>query len=43
MAAHGVFFADWLQKSGATPVASTNATLKISGGVQSWQIVRFSP
>jgi len=41
MAAHGVVFANWLQQSGATFVASTNAMLKITGGVQSWRIVRF--
>jgi hypothetical protein len=37
----GVKFADWLQKSGATSIAATNAMLKVSGGVQSWQLVRF--
>lgn len=31
----------WLQKSGAELVASTNAALKISTGVQSWHVVRF--
>ena len=43
MAGHGVTFADWLQKTGALPVASTNALLKINGGEQSWQLVRFEP
>jgi hypothetical protein len=42
MEAHGVSFDDWLQKSGASFVASTNAMLKITGGVQSWQLVRFA-
>jgi hypothetical protein len=37
----GVSFDDWLQKSGAEFIASTNATLKITSGPQSWQIVRF--
>jgi hypothetical protein len=41
LAAHGVTFAEWLQKTGAIPVASTNAMLKINGGMQSWQLVRF--
>lgn len=41
LAAHGIDFADWLQKTGATPVASTNALLKINGGMQSWRLVRF--
>ena len=41
MAGHGVSFDDWLQKSGATFIASTNAMLKIAGGEQSWQVVRF--
>lgn len=41
LAWQGVAFADWLQKTGATPVAATNALLKINGGMQSWQLVRF--
>ena len=41
MVAHGIAFDDWRQQSGATLVASTNATLKISGSAQSWQIVRL--
>ena len=32
---------DWLQKSGAELVASTNATLKVSEGPQQWFIVRL--
>jgi hypothetical protein len=32
---------DWLQKSGAELVASTNATLKVSEGPQAWYVVRF--
>jgi hypothetical protein len=31
----------WLQKSGAELVATTNATVKISEGLQSWYVVRF--
>jgi hypothetical protein len=31
----------WLQKSGAELVATTNATLKISEGLQPWYVVRF--
>jgi hypothetical protein len=37
----GVPFDDWLQKSGAEFIASTNVMLKIASGLQSWQIVRF--
>jgi hypothetical protein len=37
----GVSFNDWLQKSGAEFIASTNAMLKINSGPQSWQVVRF--
>jgi hypothetical protein len=43
LAAHGMSFDDWLQNSGATRIASTNAMLKINGGVQSWQLVEFKP
>jgi len=32
---------DWLQKSGAEWIATTNAVLKISGGEQQWHVVRF--
>jgi hypothetical protein len=32
---------DWLQKSGAELVATTNATLKIGEGLQPWYVVRF--
>ena len=31
----------WLQKTGTEPVASTNATLKVSEGPQQWFVVRF--
>lgn len=41
LAAQGVSCEDWRQKSGATFIASTNALLKVNGGMQSWQIVRF--
>jgi|SRR5882724_3166452 len=34
---------DWLQKSGAELVSSTNATLKVSEGPQPWFLVRFKP
>jgi hypothetical protein len=39
--AQGMSFNDWLQKMGASSVASTNIILKVSAGPQSWQIVRF--
>jgi hypothetical protein len=32
---------EWLQKSGAELVATTNATVKISEGLQPWYVVRF--
>jgi hypothetical protein len=38
---HGVTLDDWLQKSGAELVASTNATEKVSEGPQEWFVVRF--
>jgi hypothetical protein len=41
LAERGISFDDWLQKSGAEFIASTNAMLKITSGTQSWQIVRF--
>lgn len=41
LAGHGLAFTNWLQQTGAIPVASTNAMLKINGGLQSWQLVRF--
>jgi hypothetical protein len=31
----------WLEQSGAELVATTNATLKVSEGVQPWYVVRF--
>ena len=34
-------FEDWLQKSGAELVATTNATLKLNEGSQPWHLVRF--
>jgi len=37
----GTTLADWLQRSGAELVASTNATLKVSEGPQAWHVVRF--
>ncbi|MGB7746441.1 MAG: hypothetical protein WBN75_04060 [Verrucomicrobiia bacterium] len=33
----------WLQQSGAELVATTNATLKVSEGLQPWYVVRFKP
>lgn len=39
--AQGMSFEDWRQKSGAEFIASTNIMLKITCGVQSWEIVRF--
>ena len=33
----------WLQNSGAELVATTNATLTVSQGLQSWYVVRFKP
>ncbi|HTA94628.1 MAG TPA: hypothetical protein VK769_00745, partial [Verrucomicrobiae bacterium] len=32
---------DWLKKSGAELIATTNAVLKVSGGEQQWHVVRF--
>jgi len=37
----GTTLDDWLQKSGAELIASTNATLKVSEGPQAWHVVRF--
>jgi hypothetical protein len=34
---------DWLQKSGAELVGITNATLKVTEGVQPWYLARFKP
>lgn len=39
----GMTLDDWLRKSGAEVVASTNATLKVSEGPQQWSVVRFKP
>ena len=33
----------WLQQSGAELVATTNATVKVSEGLQPWYVVRFKP
>ena len=33
----------WLQQSGTELVATTNATLKVSEGLQPWYVVRFKP
>ena len=41
--ANGTTLGDWLQKSGAELVASTNATLKVSEGPQRWFVVKFKP
>jgi hypothetical protein len=38
---HGATIDSWLQKSGAELVGTTNATLKISEGLQPWYVVRF--
>lgn len=38
---NGVRLDDWLQKSGAELVATTNATLKVGEGAQPWYVVRF--
>lgn len=34
---------EWMKKSGAELVASTNATLKVSEGPQQWFVVRLNP
>jgi hypothetical protein len=39
----GTTLDNWLQKSGAELVASTNATLKVSEGPQPWFVVRIKP
>ncbi len=33
----------WLQQSGAELFATTNATLKVTEGLQPWYVVRFKP
>ncbi|HXE42088.1 MAG TPA: hypothetical protein VN516_03600, partial [Candidatus Baltobacteraceae bacterium] len=38
---HNMTIDDWLQKSGAELVASTNATLKVSEGPQPWFVARL--
>jgi hypothetical protein len=40
---HGLTIDDWLKKSGAELAGTTNATLKVSEGPQSWFVVRFKP
>jgi hypothetical protein len=35
--------AAWLEKSGAELIAATNATLKVTEGLQPWYVVRFKP
>jgi hypothetical protein len=40
---HNMTFDAWLQQSGAELVATTNATLKVSEGLQPWYVVRFNP
>jgi hypothetical protein len=39
----GISFDDWLQKSGAKLVGTTDAMLKIASGMQTWYLVRFEP
>lgn len=39
----GVALDDWLEKTGAEIVGTTNATLKVSEGPQPWYVVRFKP
>jgi hypothetical protein len=38
---HNTTLGAWLQQSGAELVATTNATLKVSEGLQPWYVVRF--
>jgi hypothetical protein len=40
---HNTTLDAWLQQSGAELVATTNATLKVSEGLQSWYLVRLKP
>ncbi len=40
---HDTTFDAWLRASGAELVATTNATLKVSEGLQPWYIVQFKP
>jgi hypothetical protein len=39
----GTTIDDWLQKSGAELVATTNATQRVAEGPQPWYVVRFKP
>ena len=43
LAVHSTTFNAWRQKSGAELIASTNATMKVNEGSQSWYVVRFRP
>jgi len=38
---HDMILDAWLQSSGAELVATTNATLKVTEGLQPWYVVRF--
>ena len=40
---HDMILDAWLQSSGAELVATTNATLKVTEGLQPWYVVRFKP
>jgi hypothetical protein len=40
---HGTTFDAWQLQSGAELVATTNATMKITEGLQPWYVVRFKP
>ncbi len=40
---HNTTLDAWLQSSGAELVATTNATLKVTEGLQPWYVVRFKP
>jgi len=37
-----ITLADWLAKSGADLVVTTNLTVKVSDGPQPWHVVRFN-
>ncbi len=41
--AHNTTLEAWLKQTGAEFVAATNATLKVSEGLQPWYLVRFKP
>jgi hypothetical protein len=40
---HNLTLDAWLLQSGAELVATTNATMKVSEGLQPWHVVRFKP